>query len=279
MNTLAVMTALEERFRAPPTLGLIVWENQDAEPARPYLIWENVRTGTRDDALTGGTGVSEGYVMVKVVTDTDQFATAGLSIAETVADRFAYGLRMGVTGGGHVLVYKPPYVMQGFTDGTNWLTPVRIDYQAFGGATFITPPVPPATSAPAISADAGNVINAGTDGGLYSPDPEQDFVTAGEALGGGRIVTVAGLYAQAGTYNLILGVTTGAVLSGVRATVRLSGAMADPAWTWTPGGAIFAAPNGIMTQTVPTTGTLRRIGFAVNATSILIDIQPSIVLG
>ena len=105
----------------------------------------------------------------------------------------------------------------------------------------------------------------------------QTVLTA-EAVGGGRIITAAGLYTQAGTYNLALGITDAAAISGAIANVRTGGVMAEASWAWTPGIAIFASPNGIMTQTPPASGLQRQVARAVTATKIIIDLQPSIAL-
>ena len=276
MNEADISNALGQRLAQAPSLGLVVWENQDVEPAKPYLIFEVVRTGVEDPTLAGGDAIHSGYVMISVVSDTGAFVTPALTIADTIAARFAYGLRL-IIGTGHATITKPSEVKQGYTDGINWRTPVRVDYEAIGDSLFANNP--PIVGGATISQDAGNVLGEGTDGGLYLPDTEQDFVTAAENLGGGRLVTVAGLHSQDATVNLILGVSAGAASNGARCTVRISGAMNDGAWAWTPGGAIFASPNGIMTQTAPTTGPMRRVAIAISATSIFIALQPTITLG
>lgn len=102
-----------------------------------------------------------------------------------------------------------------------------------------------------------------------------DVITAGEALGGHRAITGAGLHAVTATLDLIVGVTTGAAVSGSQAVYVSAGVMDEPTWTWVPGGAIFAGASGVLTQVEPV-GTMRRIGTAVTATRLAIDLQPTI---
>ena len=104
-------------------------------------------------------------------------------------------------------------------------------------------------------------------------------IMAAEAVGGGRVITAAGLYTQDGTYNLAMGITDAAAVSGALVNVRSGGVMIEASWAWTPGVAIFASPNGIMTQTPPASGLQRQVARAVTATKIIVDLQPSIALG
>lgn len=67
--------------------------------------------------------------MVTVVSELDAFATAGLTVAESIADRFPKALRLLITGA-TVLITKPSEIKQGYRDGPHWRTPVRIDYRA-----------------------------------------------------------------------------------------------------------------------------------------------------
>ncbi|MHA3913848.1 phage tail terminator-like protein [Halovulum sp. GXIMD14793] len=107
----------------------IVWENLDGLPDRPYLTFEIVRVSRRDQTLDNTGVVSTGYVQVTAVSATDAFATDGIAIGEEVATLFPRGLRLPVSGG-EVVITDPPNVEQGFRDGPDWRTPVRINYRA-----------------------------------------------------------------------------------------------------------------------------------------------------
>ena len=108
--------------------------------------------------------------------------------------------------------------------------------------------------------------------------------TAGDALGGHRAVAIVGNEAvhadkdTAGHRGLVRGITTGAVASGGTARIQVYGPMAEPSWTWTPGQPIYVGSNGVLAQTVPTTGWLQQVAVADSATKIFVDIQPIIVL-
>lgn len=127
------------------------------------------------------------------------------------------------------------------------------------------------------------IVNAGGTGLQGPPGPSGatgvETVLTAEAVGGGRVITAAGLYTQAGTYNLTFGITVAAAVSGATVEVKSGGVMVEASWAWTPGVAIFASPNGIMTQTTPASGLQRQVARAVTATKIIIDLQPSIALG
>jgi hypothetical protein len=70
----------------------------------------------------------------------------------------------------------------------------------------------------------------------------------------------------------ILGVTTGAAVTGADATVQTYGEMDDPSFAFTPGGAVYASVNGLMTQTAPSSGFSRAVGYAMAATKLFIDL-------
>lgn len=109
--------------------------------------------------------------------------------------------------------------------------------------------------------------------------------TADQALGGGRIVRATGAsnvdYADKDTpadMTTVLGVTLGAVISGADTTVVTLGEMVDVTWNWTPDGTLYLGSNGLITQTVPTTGFLICVGVALSATTILIRLSSPIIL-
>lgn len=128
MTEADIATAMGQQL-VTPAIGTVVWENKDAEPAKPYLVFEIIPTETTDQTIAGGSPRHVGYVQVSVVSDTDKFNTPGLGLADAVALRFPYGLRL-TAGTGQITITKPPHVQRGYHDGINWRVPVRIDYQA-----------------------------------------------------------------------------------------------------------------------------------------------------
>lgn len=109
-------------------------------------------------------------------------------------------------------------------------------------------------------------------------------ITAGEALGGHRVVIASNgeaFYADStdtDDVGLVRGITVGAVSSGATATIQVYGPMIEPTWNWTPDLPIYFTSTGVLTQTIPTSGFLQQVAVAETATKIFIDLQTPIVL-
>jgi len=105
-------------------------------------------------------------------------------------------------------------------------------------------------------------------------------VTAGEAIGGGRIVTLfdeTAMYASPDQdYNSTLGITKTAVALGDPISVLLQGLITDPSWNFSE-GPIWSIANGLMSQTEPTTGVSLIIGWALSPTSFFFQPRTAIV--
>lgn len=110
-------------------------------------------------------------------------------------------------------------------------------------------------------------------------------VTAGATVSGHRAIALnlegQGIYADASdaTALAVSGISTGAALLGDPVTVQHSGHLAWPAGGLTPGVPLFLGATGLLTQVVPTTGWLRQVAMAIDASSVLVDIGPAIDLG
>jgi len=72
------------------------------------------------------------------------------------------------------------------------------------------------------------------------------------------------------------GLAAAAAATGTAVKAIRAGLVTDPAWAWTPGGPIFAAPAGALTQAAPSTGAYHKVGSAVTATTILVAPEPVI---
>ena len=112
----------------------------------------------------------------------------------------------------------------------------------------------------------------GTDGIAGSAEK----ILAAVVLGGHRVVTITGFYAEPSDSNIIAGVTKAAAISGSFVEITSKGLMTEPSWNWTPNAAIFVGPNGTLTQSPPTSGFIRRIAWAISSTSINIDLSQPI---
>jgi hypothetical protein len=122
------------------------------------------------------------------------------------------------------------------------------------------------------------VANPGIPGvpGATGPAGATVQLIAAEALGGHRLVTVNsdGELTYVSCLNgpdayKPVWMTTAAWNSGDLVTVEADGLVAEPSWSWTPGGSIYLGDNGLPTQTIPG-GALfvLVVGEVVNPTTI-----------
>lgn len=70
----------------------------------------------------------------------------------------------------------------------------------------------------------------------------------------------------------VAGITTGATPMGQIAIIQAAGEMQDNAFNWQP-GPIWLGAGGILTQTLPTTGALVRVGTSLGPNVILIGLR------
>lgn len=72
-----------------------------------------------------------------------------------------------------------------------------------------------------------------------------------------------------------LAITSGSI--GTDITIQTQGFVDDSAWSWTEGH-VWCGPNGVLTQTPPTSGWDFIIGFATSATRLYIDLNEPVLL-
>lgn len=125
----AIETALGQRLATMPGAPPIVWPNKAADPARPYVVFDHVPVDAEDRTIAGGATEQLGYVVITVVAPIDRFATEAATLADQIAARFSFALRL-TAGSGQVVITKPPAVLRPFRDGDDWRQPVRVDYRA-----------------------------------------------------------------------------------------------------------------------------------------------------
>jgi hypothetical protein len=137
--------------------------------------------------------------------------------------------------------------------------------------------------------DAGiqvvEVITEGPQGPSGGVGPRFITLTAQYAVSGHRVVAASfsgvGIYADASTPSLassVLGITTGATEIGGAMAVQCDGEMVEPSWTWEQNKPIFCGPNGVLTQTAPTSGFSLVVGIATSPTSIVVSVKQPILL-
>lgn len=124
-----IESALKARIAAASLGRLIAWPNQDFDSAPPFVTVQIVRIERTDDTLNGEGTISRGRLLVTLVDKPGTSTKAANTLADTVAALFSYGLRIAVTGG-QIVIIKPADVREGIRDGSEWRTPIIIDYQA-----------------------------------------------------------------------------------------------------------------------------------------------------
>jgi hypothetical protein len=108
--------------------------------------------------------------------------------------------------------------------------------------------------------------------------------TAGAALSGNRMVTYdansAVVYASSAdaTAHAVLGMTLGAALLGAAVSVQTYGEVVEPSWSWIPLEPVYLSTNGTLSQTAPVTGYCVRLGFALDARTLMLAVEPALKL-
>ena len=79
-------------------------------------------------------------------------------------------------------------------------------------------------------------------------------------------------------YQRAVGFTTMDVLVNQSTRILITGIISNPLWTLIPGAIYFAAANGGITSTIPTTGISQAIGIATDAKTLIVELkQPNIL--
>lgn len=114
--------------------------------------------------------------------------------------------------------------------------------------------------------------------GPRGPSGGEFTVLAAEALGGHRAVTADGFHAEPEEANAVAGITLTSAATGASVVVVSSGLMQEDSWNWTPNLPVFFGASGVLTQTAPNAGLIRRIAWAITPTKINVDMMPPIVV-
>lgn len=119
-------------------------------------------------------------------------------------------------------------------------------------------------------------------------DSQQLQFMAEATLSGHRLVMLAdsgrvayASNAQLGHAGLVLGMTTGAAMTGAAVNVHRSGPFTEPSWSWTPDAPLFLGADGLFTQEppqYPAAAFSLVVGFALTPTKILVGIHEPIIL-
>jgi hypothetical protein len=183
----------------------------------------------------------------------------------------------------------------GLDSGTVQPLPNELITAVFGDGPFIIQVVPQDTIV--IASEEGQVIqslpnvdvitspNAQGPPGPPGRDGSAVGVTAVSsiAISGHRVVLVPATDVQYASnddpthVNKVLGLTNNAAAAGDDIEVVTAGEVIEPSWNWTP-GPVYLGLNGLLTQTVPTSGFIKQVGIAMTATRLLVAFWPPIML-
>lgn len=126
----AIEIALRNEIDSGGFTWPIAWPNHTVSNNKPYILFEIVRVGRRDDTLAGEMTISRGQIIGTPVTKVGVASDIGNQKADEIAALFPMGRRITVNGG-EILIIKPPDIREGFRQDAEWRTPVIIDYEAF----------------------------------------------------------------------------------------------------------------------------------------------------
>lgn len=127
-------------------------------------------------------------------------------------------------------------------------------------------------------------ISIGTPGPIGPAGTATLSCVAGAILSGNRMVTYDALstvvYASSAdaSAHAVLGMTLGAALAGAAVSVQTYGKIVEPSWSWTPLEPVYLSTDGTLSQTAPITGYCVRLGFALDAHTLMLAIEPALKL-
>ncbi len=78
--------------------------------------------------------------------------------------------------------------------------------------------------------------------------------------------------------NNVLGMSTNGGVAGTLISFQQTGIIGLPSWNFTPGNPVFVGTTGPVTQTPPTSGFLQILGTALTSKTMILNIQPPVLL-
>lgn len=130
-NPDAILKVFAEELLALPSALPVLLPNKSQIPdSLPFLVLAFAGRATEDRSLGGDMEVTTGQLVVTVVSALNNFTTSGDTIATEVAEQFPRLWERGTYDDKVVQVTAPPSILDGFSDGVNWRTPVIIRWSA-----------------------------------------------------------------------------------------------------------------------------------------------------
>lgn len=86
-------------------------------------------------------------------------------------------------------------------------------------------------------------------------------------------------HTDSSTAHTLVGISYNAAADGDTVSIVTGGPVIEPTWSWTPQQPLYVGTGGNLTQTAPTSGYIRRIGFAQTSTTVFVQIFQPLFLG
>ena len=151
--------------------------------------------------------------------------------------------------------------------------------------TTVTPQTNP-TSLAITSAPQSSIVQVGIAGpqgpqGPIGPSGGSSIdILAAENIAAFQCLTADGHVANsanAGHFGAVVGIATAAISTGFVGQAQAGGELTNNAWSWAPNAKIFLNGTSLST-TPPSSGFSQQIAIARNANTIVVEIQPPILL-
>jgi hypothetical protein len=153
------------------------------------------------------------------------------------------------------------------------------------GRLITTPgPAGPA-GARGVDGRAGSIGPIGPPGvpgaaGIPGPSAANASIVATENIPAFVAVTTSGKIADSGNLahlGKVVGISTAVIANGFSGDIQFIGEIINPLWAWTAGDSIFVNGAGL-SSIAPSTGWSKKMGTAKNATTVIIDMEDTVLL-
>lgn len=267
MSNKAIIVAMESRLNSIVPALPIAWENTNFKPVanQPYQE-ANILFAKPENPTFGDDFYRQrGYLQVKLHYPLNKGKKDIIERAELIREWFNRGLSLEAFGI-VTTIEETPEITNGEPEGSMFSVIVRIRFFANIGVDVASIPAPPIP---------------------LPGDNDNEFLierTAGENIGALKaiVLDINGTAFISDKDDASVDATIGISVVGGLATqlvsIQVGGELTDNSWNWNT-GAIYLGDNGNLTQVVPNTGSIFKLGVAIGPISMIIEPQLIALLG
>lgn len=266
MSQLKIKTALEVRLQSVQPLISLAWENASFSPSVnvPYQVAFVLFGKPENPTMGDGFYRERGYLQVQLKYPQNIGTGNILARAELLRNWFKRGLSL-ENGNVVTIIETTPEIQSGYLEDDRFVVNVFIYFFA-------------------------NIFAENENFGGNIPAPSVSIITnvnefliektTGEAIGALKAVKLneAGFAFIGDKDDLnvqnIIGISINSASLNSLITIQIGGQLIDSNWNWQEGN-IWLGDNGNPTQTLPTTGSIFKLGVAVGPNSMII--QPELI--